>query len=153
MPRRKGRAKGAAPKVMPARRPGRPRADDISAVVRSLQGYHAQLLDRRAQLEEQISAVESALRAVGAAAGGRPTARVGRGPGRPPGGAPRPGSLKDYILRVLSSGGVMAVKDIAAAVVKAGYQSKNKTLAKSVGIALRQLKEVRKVGRGRFRLK
>jgi len=122
-------------------------------VVRSLQGYHARLVDRRAQLDDQISAVESALRAMGAVAAVRYAAGGGRGPGRPAGGAPRPGSLKDYILRVLSGRGVMAVKDIAEAVVQAGYESKNKTLAKSVGIALRQLKEVRKVGRGRFQLR
>ena len=47
----------------------------------------------------------------------------------------------------------MAVKDITAAVLKAGYPSKSKTLAHSVGVALREMPGVVKVGRGQFRLR
>jgi hypothetical protein len=47
----------------------------------------------------------------------------------------------------------MAVKDITEGVRRGGYETRNKTLAKSVGIALTQMPEVDKVGRGLFRLK
>ena len=66
---------------------------------------------------------------------------------------PRPGSLKSVITTVLTGKGIMAVKDITAGVLKAGYKTRNKTLAKSVGIALAEMKNVAKIGRGRFRLK
>jgi len=45
----------------------------------------------------------------------------------------------------------MAVKDITKGVVRSGYKTKNKTLAKSVGIALTEMPTVEKVGRGQFR--
>lgn len=47
----------------------------------------------------------------------------------------------------------MAVKDVTAAVVRAGYQTRNRTLGKSVGIALAQMPNVTKLGRGTFKLK
>ncbi len=45
----------------------------------------------------------------------------------------------------------MTVKDVTTAVRKAGYKSKNKTLDKSVGVALSEMPGVKKVGRGTFR--
>jgi len=64
----------------------------------------------------------------------------------------RPGSLKAHIQQVLQAhGGVMAVEDVTAAVCKAGFKSKDKTLARSVGVALRGMRDVKKVGRGTFR--
>ncbi len=132
---------------------GRPSSDPV----RYLQVCHQELLQQRALLDQKVQALENAINAIGGFTpvkrGPGPGRPPRRGPGRPPGGAPRPGSLKDYIARVLSEGGIMAVKDIAAGVLRAGYKTKNKTLAKSVGIALAEMKTVRKVGRGRFRLK
>lgn len=118
----------------------------------TLQTCHAELLTQRAQIDAQIDAIERALRVMGVQPPARRAWVPGR-PGRPPGRGPRPGSLKSYILKVLGSGGVMAVKDITSAVTKAGYKTKNKTLAKSVGIALTELPSVVKVGRGKFRLR
>ena len=43
--------------------------------------------------------------------------------------------------------------EVAAAVLKAGYKSRSKTLAKSVGVALRTMPGVKKIGRGVFRAK
>ena len=66
----------------------------------------------------------------------------------------RAGSLKDQIAKILSVGkGAMAVRDITARVLKSGYKTRNKTLAKSVGIALTQMPDVVKIGRGVFRRK
>ena len=70
------------------------------------------------------------------------------------GGGGFSGSLKDFILRVLR-GRVrpMRVKDITAAVRKAGYATKNRTLDKSVGNALAATPQIVKVARGQYRLR
>ena len=136
-----------------ARRPRMARGGRRKAagdVVGTLQAALAELRVQRDAIERQMGSLESTLREFGgvvAAAPGR------RGPGRPRGGGPRPGSLKDFIQRALSGGEVMAVKDIADAVIKAGFETSNQTLAKSVGIALTQMPNVAKVGRGRFKVK
>ena len=139
MPRKK-RAK-------PGPKPGRPRSyGGAQAAIGGLNSYRNQLVTQRNDIDQRIGAIDSALAAMGS------TARA-PGPGRGRHG-PRKGSLKEYIGKVLGArGGVMAVKDITAGVLKIGYRTKNKTLAKSVGIALTELTNVRKVGRGQFSLK
>lgn len=112
----------------------------------SLQAYAQQLVAHRAQIEAQLTAVQQALQAMGSAA------VIRRGPGRPRGGGPRPGSLKDHIARVMGGRGVMTVKDITDGVIASGYDTKNKTLAKSVGIALTEMPNVAKLSRGKFQL-
>lgn len=143
-------AKKTAPAPRAPRRPGRPTAHGaVPAAITGLQQAHRELLSQRVQLDTQIASIESAMQALGSA----PVRMAGgarRGAGRP--GA-RAGSLKDHITQVLGSGGVMSVKDIAEGVVTNGYQSRNKTLAKSVGIALTQMPNVQKVARGQFCLK
>lgn len=137
-----------------ARRPGRPpRATGAvarDAAVRSLETYYQDLLAQRNALDSQLGAVEGALREMNATVAkatlGRPAGRRSAG-----GGRFRSGSLKEYIHGVLSSGGTMSVKDITDGVLRAGYPTKNKTLAKSVGIALTEMPGVTKVGRGQFR--
>lgn len=137
----------------------KPKTSAGSGVVGSLQAARAELAAQRGAVDRQIAAVDAALSAFGAAGGGG-GARVGGGAravGRPKGSGARTagvrkGSLKEYLLRVLNSaGGVMAVKDITSAVLRAGYKSKNQTLAKSVGIALTETPGVKKVGRGKFK--
>jgi len=61
--------------------------------------------------------------------------------------------MKDYILKVLAGGRVMRVNEIAQAILDAGFKTKNQTLAKSVGIALAQMPQLKKVGRGKYRIK
>ena len=136
---RAGRRAGVAHTAMP---------DVISSLTRA----HNDLAAQRAVLDAQISAIEQALATMGGTFMARAQVRpVVAGATR---GRRRSGSLKEYIGRVLSAkSGPMAVKDITAAVMKAGYPTRNKTLAKSVGIALTQMPEVRKVGRGPFRMK
>lgn len=138
-------------------RRGRPRRNagpDFSGVLGNLQAAERALTVQRSDIDSKIAAIQQAIRAMGgAAAVGSPAAvRVAAaGPGRGRRG-PRAGSLKEYILKVLTAaGGAMAVKDITAGVLKAGFKTRNKTLAKSVGIALTQTPGVVKVGRGRFR--
>ncbi len=148
MPRRKRRVAGAK-KVGPrGRRAARP-AGGANQAVRSLLSYRGELLAQRAHFDAQIAAVDQALQVMGT----KPAAGTLGRRGRAKGGGPREGSLKDFICRVLKSGGVMSVKDITEGVLKAGYQTKNRTLAKSVGIALTEMPSAQKVARGKFRLK
>ena len=154
MPRKK-RA-GAGAKRKSRRGPGRPRSTGgAQSAISGLSAYRNHLLAQRDDVDQRIAAIDNALVAMGSAA--RPGRPAGIGPGPGPGRGrhgPRKGSLKEYIGKVLAAkGGVMAVKDITAGVLKIGYRTKNKTLAKSVGIALTEMPRVRKVGRGQFSFK
>ncbi|MDX2199089.1 MAG: hypothetical protein SF069_08975 [Phycisphaerae bacterium] len=133
----------------------------MSAAVAGLSQAKAALLSQRDLIDGQMAELDRMIAQYGGSVAAGP--RVGRPPGRPPGGgrmasggsggAYRPGSLKDVIHGVLAgAGGAMAVKDIAQGVVSSGYKSKNKTLAKSVGIALTDMKGVKKIGRGLYGL-
>ena len=148
MPRRKRRA--APARGRRSRRSRAPKAAVGSNAVQSLRACRAELEAQCRALTAQMAAVDRASQALTgvAAAPGRPVGRRARG-----GGGFRAGSLKEHIAKVLSGGGTMRVKDIAAGVLNAGYQTANKTLAKSVGIALTEMPNVHRVGRGRFRLK
>lgn len=157
MAKKKGRRKARRRKT--ARRAGVRRraaasygAGSVSSVVASLSAAHQQLLKERDGLDRKISAIAGVIATFGAPTAGRRRG-AGRAGGAGGGGGRRyrSGSLKEYIARVMGGRGVMAVKDITLSVVKAGYKSKNKTLAKSVGIALTEMSDVNKVGRGRYR--
>lgn len=161
MPRRKGRT-AAMKKIVRRRRRfghvGRGAGLAMSGAVKSLQDYRAQLAAQCNEWAAQIQAVDGALQVMGVAV---PARSVGRKPvGRPAGRrgprnggrrGPRAGSLKEYILKVISGGRTMSVKEITAGVLAAGYPTKNQTLAKSVGIALTELPGVKKIARGKFR--
>ena len=137
--RRRRGAKGAG---------GSPGGDGLRGALSGLQSYMNRLCADRDRLDRQIAALQGALGSLGAAT----RAPAGRGGGG--GRRPREGSLKEFITKVLSkNGGPMAVKDVTAAVVKAGYETRNRTLGKSVGIALAQMPNVAKLGRGTFKLK
>lgn len=127
-------------------------------VVKSLHAYRSRLMDERCAIDGKLAALDALL-------GGSAAPRRGRS-GRAVAVAARPaattrggkrlrkGSLKEYIGNVLArSGNVMTVRDITSGVLSLGFKTKNKTLAKSVGIALTEMNGVRKVGRGKFRLK
>lgn len=108
------------------------------------QSYRAQLVAEMVVIDGRLAALDSAL-----------SVMVGRNgvPGRTPTGRGfRAGSLKEYIQKVLAGRGPMAVKDITRAVTDQGFKSKNKTLDKSVGIALADMAGVQKIGRGVFQL-
>jgi hypothetical protein len=137
--RRRRGAKGAG---------GSAGGDGLRGALSGLQSYMNRLCADRDRLDQQIAALRGALGSLGAPTRA-PAGRAGGG-----GRRPREGSLKEFITRVLSkNGGAMAVKDVTAAVVKAGYETRNRTLGKSVGIALAQMPNVAKLGRGTFKLK
>lgn len=151
--RKAPRAKRKAAKA--ARRGRRPQGTKAKAAapgavqaIRGLEAYATQLQAERARIDSRLQTVHDALRELGAAA-----PRMGAPARGRVAGGPRSGSLKEFILKVLSGGGVSTVKEITEAVRSAGYPTKNKTLDKSVGIALAHMPQVHKVGRGKFRLK
>ncbi len=122
-------------------------AKGIGSLLKPLRAFQGNLISQRDDLDSRIQAVDQALGALGGGAAVKPA-----GVTRRRGGGPRKGSLKSFIERVLR-GRVrpLAVKDITAAVLKAGYKTKNKTLDKSVGIALADMATVVKVARGTYR--
>jgi len=140
-------------------------ADDaFASASRELNAVRDNLLAQRAQFDQKIAAIEDAIRQVGGTvAGGAASPARGGGRGgrgrrgrRPAGGAAggfRAGSLKDYVTAALGKGDVMGIGEIEQGVRTAGYKTKNKTLAKSIGIALAQMPNVKRVGRGQYRLK
>lgn len=134
-------------------------ADPQTALKREIEQYRLELVARRQQIDSQIMAFDRAIKALnggasGTAAAARAVTRGPAKPGRRSATKYRPNSLKDYITRVLgASGKVMRVKEITQGVLKAGYKTKNKSLSTSVGLALADMPNVKKVGHGKYRLK
>lgn len=155
--RKKTAARKVTKRAVGAKRGPRSTAG-VAQAVSGLQAYRKELLAQRVEFDAKLSAVDKALSAMGTSTrqsaaksvrrvGRPPAVRTGRGRGL------RPGSLKSYIAKVMSGGAVMPVRNIATGVLKSGYKTKNKTLAKSVGIALTEMPGVKKVARGSFRMK
>jgi hypothetical protein len=148
MPRKKSK-KRVKRRKMARRSP----AANLSAggVVSSLAAARSHLVRERDALDGKILRIDALLADFGApSAAAAPAPSAGRRTKR---GAFRPNSLKDYVHRVLSaSGAAMAVRDINDAVLRAGFRTKNKTLSKSIGIAVTQMPGVKKLGRGVFQL-
>ncbi len=115
-----------------------------------MQIYQRQLSAQQAGLEAQITAIDNAIEALAGAAKTTPARKGRRGSTRR--GGPRPGSLGDYILRVIR-GKVrpMSLAKIADRVKKAGYKTKSKNLPNMVSNTLAQMVGVKKVGRGLYR--
>ncbi len=65
----------------------------------------------------------------------------------------RPGSLKVFMVDVLKkTPKAMSPKDIAKAVLKSGYKSKSQNLVRAVSNALPDLKGLKRLGHGQYRL-
>ena len=154
--RKKTTAKRVAKNTQPQRRQRQASIQspvgDGAAAVRGLRAYQSQLVSGRDSLNERIAALDNALAHLGASLGERASSGTSDGRGR----RPRGSSLKEYVGKVLRANRrTMAVRDITRAVLKAGYQTKNATLDKSVGIALAEMVkagQANKVGRGMFRI-
>ena len=125
---------------------------ELAAVVANLRTAHAGLVLQRRTVDSQIVAIEKAMNALVFAPAARPSVSAGKsGRGGPRG--IRPGSLTDRIRHVLSTSGTpMRVVEITDAVRKSGFKTKNKTLDKSVGLSVRKIPGVVRIGRGVFRM-
>lgn len=159
MARTKKRTTRRTRRTRRATRTTRPSAARTMSVDAALRQALEQLRSEREQIDRKIAAIEAAIGTSPAARPASSSATAALPPGRRRRGhgfgGYRRGSVKEYILRVLQNAGgrPMQVKDIADAVVKAGYKTRNRTLAKSVGLALASMPEVEKVGRGAYRLR
>jgi hypothetical protein len=131
------------------------RVVDSHGVINNLRTILGDLSGQRDTIDAQINAIENTLSTLGAVSGRRgPRGPAGtKAGGRRGGRGHREGSLKDYIVRVLSGGGIMRVNEVASGVLAAGFKTRNKTLAKSVGVALSTMPNVAKRGRGKYKLK
>ncbi len=146
--RKKGRTVPKKKRASVARPAGRTAASGLGGALASMKAYRDHLSARRLEINNRMQAIDDALAAMGSGAAKPVVARRRRG------SRPRGGSLKDYIARVLR--GLVrgkSVGDIATAVKKAGYKSRDKRLNHSVGKALADMKNVTRVGRGVYRLK
>lgn len=137
-------------------------------------------MDFQAQIREEIKVLDAKLgplqaekdrleQALQILGGGNTNggARRGRPPGRPAGrpataskaaqrgpGRPRGESLKTHIATVLQkSGKPMSVKEIAEAVVANGFNTENKSLAKTVSLTMKDVPGAEKQGRGLYQFK
>lgn len=135
-------------------------ADAMAAAYSGLTTARAALVAQHAELARQVAEIDRMIANMGGGRGtstafpsaGRPTATTTTARGGDDSGY-RSGSLKEKIHQILSgAGGAMSVKDITEGVRASGYKTKNKTLAKSVGIALTDMRGVRKIGRGMYRM-
>lgn len=149
---------------MPRGRPKGSGKRSGGSAIAGLQSARSALMAQQDKIEKQIAQIDdimSSFGSVGTAAAPKAKAASGNGRRRRRGprasntdSGHRAGSLKDMIHKTLTrSGKPMAVKDIADRVVASGYKSKNKTLAKSVGIALLDMNSVKKVKRGTYAAK
>ena len=161
----KGAGAGSVRRAGRGRALARGVAGDVSTrVIGELQAYHGDLLGERVSLDARIGAVARAMAELGAAAPAGPAKRMKRAKtkvkaaarvkmGRPPARGARPGSLRDYIVRVLRQKTTgMSPRDIGASVVKAGFKTKAKDITKAVSNTLPQVRGVKKVGFGIYKL-
>ncbi len=145
--KKKGRAVANKKRASVARPAGRTAASGLGGALASVKAYRDHLSTQRSDIDNRMLAIDVAMAALGASTAKPVVVRRRRGK------APRGGSLKEYIARVLR--GLVrgkSVGDIATAVKKAGYKSKDKRLNHSVGKALADMNATR-VGRGVYRLK
>ena len=144
--RRTGRMAGL--KLIPQPTHG-PMVDVMAGMLGEFTARRAELSAQRATLDSQAAALDRVIAAFG---GHVASVKVHRGGRRRRAAQDTP--LPAHILRVLRAHRrPMAIKAVTAAVLKAGYKSKNKELPKTVGKYLAKLPGVVKVARGVFRLK
>ena len=133
-----------------------------SRLLSDMQVFQNDLLSQRNSLDSEIDSLARAMDALGGAGGstrsmtkrkvGRPVGRPS-GKGRPRGSAPREGSLKSFIVRVLKQNSKpLSPNDIGTRVVKAGFKTKAKDITKAVSNTLPQLGNVKRIGFGKYKM-
>lgn len=151
--RRRGRPRGSTSSGELKRGPGRPRkltgGATSSQLLSGMQTYFRELTARHAALEVQMSAIRDAIGAMGAVPSG---GMIRKGPSTP--SDFRSGSLKDYIIQLLSAArSPIRVKDITTGIINNGYHHRGQNLPNQVSMALAEMLkdgQVNKVGRGLY---
>jgi hypothetical protein len=145
--KKKGRVVAKKKRTAVSKPAARTAASGLGGALASMNAYRNHLSAQRSEIDNRIQAIDGALAAMGSGSAKLVVAR------RKPDKRPRGGSLKDYIARVLRGlARGKSVGDIAAAVKKAGYKSKDKRLSQSVGKAMAEMRNVTRVERGVYRL-
>ena len=126
--------------------------DGAAGLLSKMQAYHDQLHAECDSVAAQMDAISSMMEMLGASSpssGPRPTS-TRRAPA-PRGG--RASLIKPFILKAFRQRSTpMGPSDIATSIRRLGYKSKAKDLAKMVSKKLPDLKEVKKVGRGLYKI-
>lgn len=121
----------------------------LSAVVAELREGHRRLTMQREAIDAQLAAIDAA-RAAFETGGGALTGTAAS----PSAAAYNPGSLKQHIEQVLSRAGrPLRLMEITEAVRRSGFKTRNKTLDKSIGISLGEMRTVKRIGRGVYRVR
>ena len=155
--RRPGRPKGARNKVAARSKRSTVRriqfsGDGPARVLREMQAYHGALMAEHTSLQARMDALTNAMATLGTVTPAGPKRKTTKR-GRPAGSGVRPGSLKDHIVRVMrQTTRPMGPRDISNKVLKAGFKTKAKDISKAVSNKLPELKNVKKVGFGLYRL-
>ena len=154
---RVGRPKGVSSKIGLRPRKGAARilGEGSARVISEMQAYHNTLIAQRTSVDVQIDAFARAMKTLGAATPRRvKRRRPARGRparGRPVGRAPRPGSLRDFIVRILrQSSRPMGPNEIGISVKRAGFKTKAKDLTKAVSNTIPAVTNIKKVGFGLY---
>ena len=125
----------------------------FKGIIEAMKAQQSELLVQRTSLDAQIDAFARAMEAIGAAPPTGRMPRSGKKRGRTVEAVGKPGSLKNYIVRVLrQSSKPMSLKDIGTRVKKAGFKTKTKDLTGAVSKTLPDLKSVKRVGWGKYQL-
>ena len=107
--------------------------------------YREALEKRRGDIQGELADIDARLRTLRAAAPARRRAPVRRQRGGKP--------LRAYLEEALQKkGGTMSPKELEAAVLDLGYETKSKTLYTQIAAALRRSTDIRKVGKGEYAL-
>jgi hypothetical protein len=156
---------------------------EVRRILRDLQAHHNALTAQRAALDAQLEGIQQAITAMGAGKAAAPARKRKAVKRRRPvaarrtvkrktakrkvakrktakrkavkrvAAAGRPGSLKDYIVRVLGRASKpMSPREMGMAAIKAGFKTKSKDLTKAVSNTLPKLKGVKKIGFGKYQL-
>lgn len=124
------------------------------SVLATLRYARAQLISEQSGIQRKLAALDATIAAFGGALSSGGAAAAPQRAGGASKAKYRRGSLKERLHQIMTAAGKsMAVKDVHQAVKQSGYKSDNKTLAKSIGIALSQMSTIKKVSRGVFRAK
>ncbi len=151
----KGRVRMARSVATASRRPNMAIAgfssDATSHLLGEMRNCQSELLTQRTSLDAEINGLARAMEALGGtgrAAPGRKKVRLGRPPAKT---GFREGSLKSFIVKVLSQNSKpLSPNDIGNRVVKAGFKTKAKDITKAVSNTIPQLKRIKKVGFGMY---
>ena len=125
----------------------------FEGVIDVMKAQRDELLGQRSSLDAQIDAFAQAMETIGDATPTGVTRRTAKTRARSVEADGRPGSLKNYIAHVLrQSSKPMSVQDIGTRVKKAGFKTKAKNLTKAVSNTLPGVKNVKRVGYGKYQL-